>query len=100
MVWTLADPRVLAGAGPHGTGGAPWPHLGAPWPHLQQVARVERRRTVYRRGQVHPSVEVGYVITSLPPARATARTLLGYLRGHWGIENKLHFVRDVTFDED
>src|SRR6476469_8227359 len=35
MVWTLADPRVLAGAGAHGT-------RGEPWPHLHQVARVER----------------------------------------------------------
>lgn len=93
MVWTLADPLVLRGAGAHGT-------RGEPWPHLQQVARVERRRTVYRRGEVHPSVEVTYAITSVVPARAPARTVLGYVRGHWGIENKLHFVRDVTFDED
>ena len=32
--------------------------------------------------------------------RADARRLLGLLRGHWGIENKVHYVRDVTFDED
>ena len=41
-----------------------------------------------------------YAVTSLPPERADARTLLGHLRGHWGIENKTHWVRDVTFDED
>ena len=93
LLWTLADPLVLQGAGGHGT-------VGAPWPHLAQVGRVERRRTVYRRGRVHPTVEVTYAITSLPPARADARTLLGHLRGHWGIENKVHYVRDVTFDED
>jgi hypothetical protein len=93
LLWTLADPLVLQGAGVHGT-------VGAPWPHLHQVARVERRRTLYRRGQVHPMVEVTYAITSLPPDRADARTLLGHLRGHWGIENKTHWVRDVTFDED
>jgi hypothetical protein len=93
LVWPLADPVVLRGAGTHGT-------AGAPWPHLAQVARVERRRTVYRRGQVHPMAEVTYAITSLPPQRASARTLLGHLRGHWGIENKTHWVRDVTFDED
>jgi predicted transposase YbfD/YdcC len=93
MLWALADPLVLRGAGAHGT-------VGAPWPHLRQVARLERRRAVYRRGQVHESAEVAYVITSLPPARAEARRLLGYIRGHWGIENRLHWVRDVTFDED
>ena len=93
LLWTLADPVVLRGAGVHGT-------VGAPWPHLQQVGRLERRRTVYRHGQVHASVEVTYLVTSLPPARADARTLLGHSRGHWGIENRLHYVRDGTFDED
>ena len=93
LLWALADPVVLRGAGSHGT-------AGEPWPHLQQVCRVERRRTVYRRGRVQHSVEVTYAITSLPPARAAARTLLTLLRHHWGIENKIHWVRDVTFDED
>lgn len=93
LLWTLADPLVLQGAGWHGS-------VGAPWPHLAQVARVERRRTVHRRGHVQSMVEVTYAITSVPPERADARTLLGYLRGHWGIENKTHYVRDVTFDED
>ncbi len=93
MLWTLVDPVLLLGAGVHGT-------VGAPWPHLQQVCRVERRRTVHRRGQIRDSVEVTYAITSLPLERADARTLLGHLRHHWGIENKTHWVRDVTFDED
>ncbi len=57
LLWTLADPLVLQGAGGHGT-------VGAPWPHLAQVGRVERRRTVYRRGRVHPTVEVTYRIAS------------------------------------
>jgi hypothetical protein len=43
---------------------------------------------------------VTYAITSLPPSRADAATLLALLRDHWGIENRLHHVRDVTFDED
>ncbi len=80
LLWALADPVVLRGAGVHGS-------VGAPWPHLAQVARVERRRTVYRRGQVHPMLEVTYAITSLSPDRVGARTLLGHLRGHWGIES-------------
>jgi len=39
-------------------------------------------------------------LTSLTPDKAGPARLAGYVRGHWGIENKLHWVRDVTFDED
>lgn len=41
-----------------------------------------------------------YGITSLDSSRADACKLLKLNRGHWGIENKLHYVRDVTFNED
>jgi predicted transposase YbfD/YdcC len=44
--------------------------------------------------------ETHYYITSLPPEKATPHRLLELSRGHWGIENRLHWVRDVTFDED
>ena len=46
------------------------------------------------------SVEVSYYITSLPPERADAARLLTLIRGHWGIENRLHWVLDVLFRED
>lgn len=39
-------------------------------------------------------------ITSLPPARAAARRLARYVRQHWHIENRSHWVRDVTLGED
>jgi predicted transposase YbfD/YdcC len=39
-------------------------------------------------------------ITSLPRERAGAKALLGLIRGHWGIENGLHGVRDGTLGED
>jgi hypothetical protein len=39
-------------------------------------------------------------MTSVPRARADAATLLSWWRGHWGIENRLHWVRDVTMGED
>jgi predicted transposase YbfD/YdcC len=45
-------------------------------------------------------VEVARGITSLGRERADARRLLGVVRGHWGIENGLHHVRDVTLGED
>jgi hypothetical protein len=41
-----------------------------------------------------------YGITSLSPQQASPARLLALNRGHWAIENKLHWVRDVTFDED
>ena len=94
-LWAISHPGVLrwlGGTGAHRT----------PWPHVRQVCRLERRRAPVRHGRpVGPaSVEVAYYITSLPPDRADAARLLGLIRGHWGIENRLHHVRDVTFDED
>jgi hypothetical protein len=65
-------------------------------PGVAQVGRLER--TVSRGGEA--TVEVQYLITSVPRQRADAATLLGWLRGHWGIENRLHYVRDVTMGED
>jgi hypothetical protein len=44
--------------------------------------------------------EVRYFITSVPRAVAGARQLLGWVRGHWSIENRSHYVRDVTLGED
>jgi Transposase DDE domain len=95
ICWALAEPGVLRWLGSTGE------HR-TPWPHVRQICRLERHRVRRRRGQpAEPaSIEVRYLITSLPPERADAAALLGYQRGHWGIENRLHWVRDVTFDED
>jgi hypothetical protein len=61
-----------------------------------QVCRLER--VVKRDG--NESHEVEYAITSAGPEWADAATLLGWWRGHWGIENRVHWVRDVTMGED
>jgi hypothetical protein len=66
------------------------------WPGAAQVVRIERRRYVKGR----ESVEVAYLITSLPPEEASPERLLELNRTHWAIENKLHYVRDVTLNED
>jgi hypothetical protein len=66
------------------------------WPGVEQVGRVER--TACERGEV--TVEVQYIITSVPPSQAPPATVLAWTRGHWGIENRLHRVRDVTLGED
>jgi len=62
----------------------------------RQIAQI--RRTVTRAGR--KSVEVVYVITSADHVAAPPTTLAAWVQGHWGIENRLHWVRDVTFDED
>jgi hypothetical protein len=62
------------------------------------VLRIRRERIDGRTGEI--AEEVAYAITSLAPARADARRLLALLRGHWRIENQLHWVRDETFRED
>jgi predicted transposase YbfD/YdcC len=59
-----------------------------------QVAQV--RRTVTKKGK--KTVEVVYLITS--DSDAGPATLAAWIRGHWEIENKLHWVRDVTYQED
>ncbi len=66
------------------------------WPKLAQVVRVERERRI--GGET--AVEVSYYITSLDRVRADARRLGELIRAHWGIENRLHYVRDVTWGED
>lgn len=46
-------------------------------------------------------MEVVYGLTSRPGTGAkAAEKLLALVRGHWTVENRLHWVRDVTFDED
>ena len=61
-----------------------------------QIAQL--RRTVTKNGK--RTVEVVYLITSADHRQAPPATLAAWVRGHWGIENRLHWVRDVTFDED
>lgn len=68
------------------------------WPALQQVFRIERSVIVKKTNRQRQ--EVTYGITSLTPDKADAATLLHFVRHHWCIENKSHWVRDVTFDED
>jgi hypothetical protein len=68
----------------------------AGWPYLGQVGRLDSTREC--RGEI--THETSYLITSLTKEQASPRDLLRLTRGHWGIENRVHWVRDVTFDED
>jgi len=80
------------------------------FPHPAQVFLLERyttrtlrKRTKgsrrYKTVQVKTAVAV-LGVTSLSSREAAAEHLATYVRGHWSIENKIHWVRDVTFRED
>src|SRR5437588_3147862 len=66
------------------------------WPGLEQVFEIRRRWQ--SKGQWHEDVRYG--VTSLPATFAIPERLLTLKRGHWTIENRLHYVKDVTMGED
>lgn len=68
------------------------------FPYVAQVFRLERHRLDLNQDKAEHEVVFG--VTSLAPEQADPAQLLALNRHHWGIENKLHYVRDVTFDED
>jgi predicted transposase YbfD/YdcC len=68
------------------------------WPGLKQVLQLER--VVSDKSGQKVSRETAYAITSLSAQRARPEQLIKLWREHWHIENWLHWVRDVTFDED
>ena len=64
----------------------------------RQAFRIERERRVVKRGA--DSRETAYGLTSLGPERAGPGEIAALVRRHWEIENRLHYVRDFTYDED
>jgi len=68
------------------------------FPHARQVLVLTRHVTALDGSR--PRTEVCYGITSLDACRADPARLGVLVRGQWHIENKVHWVRDVTFDED
>ena len=73
------------------------------FPYVGQVFCIRRTTTdldghvVKGRKSIEETV---YGLTSLSPQRASPAQVLAYNRGHWQIENRLHHVRDMTYDED
>ena len=68
------------------------------WPHARQILELTRQVVMKRTGQVR--AETVYAVTSLRADQADAATLLQLWQAHWGIENGVHWVRDVVFGED
>ena len=68
------------------------------FPYLEQVFRITRRSEEVKTGKI--SQQMIYGITSLSVEEFGAKELLELTRKHWGIENGLHYRRDVTFKED
>ena len=64
----------------------------------RQAMRIEREREILKTGK--SSIEVTWSLTSLGTDRAGPEELLALVRNHWHIENRLHYVRDFTYDED
>ena len=78
-------------------------------PGAAQVVQVRRTRTTKDRRSAgknadgsarRTTVEVVYLVCSLPMGQAQPEQVAAWVRGHWKLENRLHWVRDVVLDED
>jgi hypothetical protein len=68
------------------------------WPYLEQVFKLERRFVSFKTGVIQEQTEYGF--TSLRREEIPPLQLLRKTRTYWGIENGLHYRRDVTLRED
>ena len=67
------------------------------WPGLKTIIRVQSERQTIRHNHIEVQNETRYYISSLS---TTAQEFSERIRGYWGVENKVHYVRDVTQGED
>ena len=68
------------------------------FPYLEQAFCIHRHTTDLNGKELRS--EIAHGVTSLATAKGTPAQVLDFNRNHWSIENKVHWVRDVTFDED
>jgi predicted transposase YbfD/YdcC len=74
---------------------------GLAFPHAAQALQIIRRRRPLNGTKAGRwSTETVYAVTSLTATQARPAELAAIARGHWLIEDRLHWVRDVTYDED
>lgn len=67
------------------------------FPGLRILLRVDSET---RRGGVAVTTETRYFATAVDPSRVTPDELLAVVRGHWQVENGLHYLKDRWWDED
>jgi len=68
------------------------------FPYAAQVFRIQRKVTDLQGNPLHE--EIAYGITDVSAKEADAALIGAWVRGHWAIETRLHYVRDMTYDED
>ncbi len=74
---------------------------GLAFPHAAQALQITRRRARAKKGKKRKwHAETVCAVTSLTAAQASPAKLAAMLRGHWAIEDRLHWIRDVIYDED
>lgn len=71
---------------------------GIVFPHARQAIQITRKTR--KPASKTWSTEVVYAVTSLTAEQAKPVELATWIRGHWTVENRLHWIRDVTYDED
>ena len=71
---------------------------GIEFPHASQAAMIRRETFELSGGRV--SKENALILTSRKAGKMTAADVSRHARGHWGIENKSHYVRDTVYRED
>lgn len=71
---------------------------GIDFPHAAQAVQITRRSRPATGGPWR--TELANAVTSVPAHQAAPPALARWVRGHWGIENRLHYTRDVTYAED
>jgi len=73
----------------------------AGYPYVQSAMRVERERQFVSAGKIiEIEKETSWYVATFPAKEIGAQRALGFTRGHWAIENRLHHVKDVSMNED